>query len=34
MSNVPDRATFENAYAGIAPWDIGKPQAPFVAVAD
>src|SRR5437016_13723029 len=34
MSNVPDRATFENAYAGKAPWDIGKPQAPFVAVAD
>src|SRR5262245_32542848 len=34
MSNVPDRATFENAYDGIAPWDIGKPQAPFVAVAD
>jgi cyclopropane fatty-acyl-phospholipid synthase-like methyltransferase len=34
MSNVPDRAVFENAYAGKAPWDIGKPQAPFVAVAD
>jgi SAM-dependent methyltransferase len=34
MSNVPDRATFENLYAGKAPWDIGKPQAPFVAVAD
>jgi cyclopropane fatty-acyl-phospholipid synthase-like methyltransferase len=34
MSNVPDRATFENAYAGKAPWDIGKPQGPFVAVAD
>src|SRR5438094_10205763 len=34
MSNVPDRATFENAYAGKAPWDIGKPQAPFIAVAD
>src|SRR5437764_19703 len=32
--NVPDRATFENAYAGQAPWDIGKPQAPFVAVAE
>jgi SAM-dependent methyltransferase len=31
---VPDRATFENAYAGKAPWDIGKPQGPFVAVAD
>jgi SAM-dependent methyltransferase len=34
MSRVPDRATFENAYAGVAPWDIGKPQAPFVGVAD
>ena len=34
MSNVPDRATFEKAYAEKAPWDIGKPQAPFVAVAD
>ena len=34
MSNVPDRATFENAYAGPVPWDIGKPQGPFVAVAD
>ena len=34
MSNVPDRATFENAYAGRAPWDIGKPQRPLVAVAD
>src|SRR5882672_5107569 len=34
MSNVPDRTTFEKAYAGKAPWDIGKPQAPFVAAAD
>jgi cyclopropane fatty-acyl-phospholipid synthase-like methyltransferase len=34
MSNVPDRATFENAYAGRVPWDIGKPQAPLAAVAD
>lgn len=31
---VPDRATFENAYAGQAPWDIGRPQAAFVEVAD
>src|SRR5262249_11091159 len=29
-----NRGTFESAYAGAAPWDIGKPQAPFVAVAD
>jgi cyclopropane fatty-acyl-phospholipid synthase-like methyltransferase len=34
MTKVPDRATFENAYAGKAPWDIGRPQAPFAAVAD
>src|SRR5436305_817626 len=32
--SVPDRATFENLYAGKAPWDIGKPQPPFVEVAD
>jgi cyclopropane fatty-acyl-phospholipid synthase-like methyltransferase len=31
---IPDRATFENLYAGQAPWDIGKPQKPFVDVAD
>jgi cyclopropane fatty-acyl-phospholipid synthase-like methyltransferase len=29
-----DRATFENLYAGPAPWDIGKPQRTFVAIAD
>jgi SAM-dependent methyltransferase len=34
MSPVPDRSTFENAYAGKAPWNIGKPQKPFTAVAD
>lgn len=34
MSSLPDRATFENAYAGKAPWDVGKPQERFVAVAD
>src|SRR5262245_13191718 len=32
--SVPDRATFENLYAGKAPWDIGRPQQPFVEVAD
>jgi SAM-dependent methyltransferase len=31
---VPDRSTFENIYAGQAPWDIGKPQQPFIDVAD
>src|SRR4051812_1870346 len=34
VGNVPDRATFEKAYAGQAPWDIGRPQPPFVAAAD
>jgi SAM-dependent methyltransferase len=29
-----DRATFENLYAGPAPWDIGRPQEQFVAIAD
>src|SRR5262249_39754485 len=33
-SNSVDRATFENLYAGKAPWDIGRPQGVFVAVAD
>jgi cyclopropane fatty-acyl-phospholipid synthase-like methyltransferase len=32
--SVPDRATFENLYAGKAPWDIGRPQQAFVDVAD
>jgi 2-polyprenyl-3-methyl-5-hydroxy-6-metoxy-1,4-benzoquinol methylase len=30
---IPDRNTFESAYAGQAPWDIGKSQQPFLAVA-
>ena len=34
MSHVPTRARFEEAYAGEAPWDIGKPQKPFVEVAN
>jgi SAM-dependent methyltransferase len=34
MSNVPDRSTFETAYTGQAPWDIGRPQQAFLAVAD
>jgi cyclopropane fatty-acyl-phospholipid synthase-like methyltransferase len=34
MTPVPDRSTFEAMYAGQAPWDIGKPQKPFIAVAD
>jgi len=31
---VPTRETFVNAYAGKAPWDTGKPQPAFQAVAD
>ena len=33
-SNSIDRAAFEGLYAGPAPWDIGKPQPTFVAIAD
>src|SRR5262245_64861791 len=29
-----DRATFEELYAGKAPWDIGKPQPVFAALAE
>jgi SAM-dependent methyltransferase len=32
-SNSVDRAAFETFYSGPAPWDIGKPQPAFVAVA-
>src|SRR5262245_53485464 len=28
-----DRGTFEHLYAGNAPWDIDRPQKPFVAAA-
>jgi len=31
---IPDRNTFESAYAGQAPWDIGKPNKVLVDVAD
>jgi SAM-dependent methyltransferase len=34
MSAVPDRITFESAYAGQAPWDIGRPQKAVIDVAD
>jgi cyclopropane fatty-acyl-phospholipid synthase-like methyltransferase len=34
MTPVPDRSTFESMYAGQAPWDIGKPQKPFIDMAD
>ena len=32
-SHSVDRATFESFYDGKAPWDIGKPQKPFIAAA-
>ena len=31
---IHDRSTFESAYAGQAPWDIGRPQKPFIEMAD
>jgi cyclopropane fatty-acyl-phospholipid synthase-like methyltransferase len=34
MTPVPERSTFEAMYAGQPPWDIGKPQKPFIDVAD
>jgi ubiquinone/menaquinone biosynthesis C-methylase UbiE len=34
MTTAPDRSRFEQAYAGKAPWDIGKPQPSIVGVAD
>jgi cyclopropane fatty-acyl-phospholipid synthase-like methyltransferase len=34
MTTIPDRTTFESAYAGQAPWDIGRPQQAFLDVAD
>jgi cyclopropane fatty-acyl-phospholipid synthase-like methyltransferase len=33
-NELPTRTTFENLYAGKPPWDIGKPQKPFVKAAD
>src|SRR5438270_5847149 len=34
MPPLPDRSTFETAYAGQAPWEIGRPQRAFLDVAD
>jgi SAM-dependent methyltransferase len=34
MTVLPDRNTFQAAYAGQAPWDIGRPQPAFITVAD
>ena len=32
--SIPDRSAFENIYAGQPPWEIGRPQKTFLAVAD
>src|SRR5262245_25327110 len=34
MNRVQDQAAFEESYAGKAPWDIRRPQKPFVNIAD
>jgi SAM-dependent methyltransferase len=34
MTVIPNRETFQSAYSGQAPWDIGRPQQPFLDVAD
>src|SRR5579864_1829734 len=34
IMTVPDRTRFESAYAGQAPWDIGRPQKVLIDVAD
>jgi cyclopropane fatty-acyl-phospholipid synthase-like methyltransferase len=34
MSRVPDRSPLATAYTGQAPWDIGRPQQPFLDVAE
>jgi SAM-dependent methyltransferase len=34
MTSIPNRSTFEAAYSGGAPWDIGRPQKQFIDVAN
>lgn len=34
MTQISARQNFVDAYAGEAPWDIGRPQASFLAIAD
>ncbi len=34
MTQLPNQETFQSAYAGEAPWDIGRPQEQFVRLAD
>jgi 2-polyprenyl-3-methyl-5-hydroxy-6-metoxy-1,4-benzoquinol methylase len=31
---IRDRSAFEAIYAGQPPWDIGRPQKPFIDIAD
>ena len=32
--SIPDRSTFESAYVGQPPWDIGRPQKTIVDIAE
>ena len=34
MSDNPSRERFQAAYAGVPPWDLGRPQEPFIELAD
>jgi cyclopropane fatty-acyl-phospholipid synthase-like methyltransferase len=34
MTQIPNLRTFADAYTGEAPWDIGRPQQPFMRVAE
>src|SRR5438874_5462869 len=34
MSTLPDQTRFQTAYAGQAPWDIGRPQSSIAASAN
>ncbi len=34
MTQIPTAQTFKDAYADVAPWDIGRIQNAFAAIAD
>lgn len=34
MPDIPDKNLFASLYAGQPPWDIGKPQKPFIDMAE
>ena len=34
MSQIPTAQTFKDAYADVAPWDIGRIQNAFASIAD